>query len=161
MALASLGHVLLVTGGLKGAAEAIGRSFDGARGGRGLVVHILPIGHEVPNFGSIHFAGSSLAHRRELLGRLASVYIVVEGGPGTADEVAIARSEGSCIIPVACLGGVGATVHAQCADAPRGLAKGDWALLSADDATPLQLAQAVARMSSSLLVLSSGTAVGR
>jgi uncharacterized protein (TIGR00725 family) len=151
--LAALGAITLLTGGMGGVGDTVSKSFHEAQAAEGLagqVVHILPFGHQARDFGSTHFAGSTLAHRREVLARLASVYIVVEGGAGTAEEVAIARARGSCIIPVGSSGGVAAKLY-RAQNAPMPNVGEVWAVLGSAEASAPELARAVAEIASRAL----------
>lgn len=143
--LAKLQFLVIVTGGMPGVATAVGNAFcqaHGANAARAAVVHVLPFGHRAPELGSTHFAGHSLPHRREILARLAMVYVMVEGGPGTAEEAAIARSRGARIIPVAALGGEAGTWHAR-NSRPEWAPEQHWQELNASSSHAGKLAQAV------------------
>jgi predicted Rossmann-fold nucleotide-binding protein len=82
--LAALPALVLITGGVEGVGETIGRSFFQARRTarqEPRVYHVLPEGEEAWDYGDTFFAGSDMAQRREVLGRLAKLYVAVEGGP--------------------------------------------------------------------------------
>jgi hypothetical protein len=78
--------------------------------------HLVPLDTSSACAGSVIEAGGSLAERRELLARVASRYIIVEGGPGTAHETGIVLARGARVIPVGISGGVAAKLHATCTD---------------------------------------------
>ena len=75
------------------------------------------------------FAGIDYEERRQVLGRLGQAYLVVEGGPGTAHEVSVARGRGAAVIPVARSGGHAGEVYPRI-ERPPGAGAADWALLS-------------------------------
>ncbi len=106
--LAEVDGLVLLTGGVPGVGEAVGRAFDAARRGRNepsLVYHVLPRGAWPWDYGTTLFAGEDMAERREVLGRLAEVYVVVEGGPGTAHEASVARKRSALVLPMGGGGG--------------------------------------------------------
>ena len=112
--------VVLLSGGMTGVAECTSASFLVTRNRLRLasnLFHIVPLDTSSACVGPVIEAGGSLAERRELLARVASRYIVVEGGPGTAHETEIALARGARVIPVGISGGVAAKLHATCADA--------------------------------------------
>ena len=49
--------------------------------------------------------GTTMIDRREVLARVAPVYICVEGGPGTEYEARVALAQGAILIPVGRFGG--------------------------------------------------------
>jgi len=102
--LAALDGVVLITGGVEGVGEAVGRSFWVARGGGGKgrphIFHILPHGSLRWDYGETLFGGSDMEERREILARLAGIYVAVEGGPGTAHETSIALARSAFVVPV-------------------------------------------------------------
>lgn len=156
--LAGLGNIVLLTGGMSGVGSTVGSAFHEAQRERqlgGEVVHILPVGHAAPKFGTTQFAGSSLSHRREVLARLAFAYIIVEGGPGTAEEAAIATARGSLVIPIGSLGGVAATLFAA-ERSPPAFAADHWPVLGSATALPSEVAQAVAAIVREALSRSNG-----
>jgi len=106
-------HLTLLTGGMPGVAEAVARSFCQAEAREPVPTYQLqPAGFEPGPYGQMLVAGQTLEQRRWLLAQLASVYVVLEGGPGTAQEVKWAIQAGAIVIPVACTGGVAAQLYA-------------------------------------------------
>jgi uncharacterized protein YjbI with pentapeptide repeats/CheY-like chemotaxis protein/predicted Rossmann-fold nucleotide-binding protein len=110
-------QVTLLTGGMPGVAEAVARNFHQfyrgtAIGGSAPIYQLLPTGFEPGAFGKLLVAGQTLEQRRWLLAQLAPVYVVLEGGPGTAQEVKWAIQAGAIVLPVACTGGVAAQLYA-------------------------------------------------
>ncbi|MGD1907059.1 MAG: pentapeptide repeat-containing protein [Leptolyngbyaceae cyanobacterium] len=115
--LAQQSQVTLLTGGMPGVAEAVARNFHQfyrgtAIGGTAPIYQLLPTGFEPGAFGKRLVAGQTLEQRRWLLAQLAPVYVVLEGGPGTAQEVKWAIQAGAIVIPVACTGGFAAQLYA-------------------------------------------------
>src|SRR4051794_297086 len=81
--LAGIPELVLLTGGVEGIGEAVGRSFYQARRDSGQVprvYHVLPEGEEAWDYGETVFAGSDMTERREVLGRLSGVFLMMEGG---------------------------------------------------------------------------------
>jgi predicted Rossmann-fold nucleotide-binding protein len=95
--LATIRSLLLITGGVEGIGEATGRSFYETRrklGNEPRIYHVLPEGEEGWDYGETFFVGADMAERREVLARLADLYVAIEGGPGTVHEVAVASGRG-------------------------------------------------------------------
>ena len=112
--LAGLATVNLITGGVEGVGEAVGRSFDAAAKQQSKsrsVFHVLPVGSDVWDYGATLLVGSNMIERREVLGRLTQTYIAIEGGSGTLYEANVARRNGATILPVARTGGVAASLY--------------------------------------------------
>jgi len=89
--LADVPDLLLVTGGVEGVGETVGRSFFLARtqaGREPRVYHLLPHGEEAWDYGETFFAGRDMAERREVLTRLARVYLAIEGAPAPSTRPA-------------------------------------------------------------------------
>ena len=114
--LAALDGLILLTGGVEGAGETVGRSFYNLRSGsdspRG-VYHLLPHGHRSWDYGETLFAGADMEERREVLGRVAECYVVIEGGPGTAHEASVALGRSLCVIPEGRSGGFAQKLYPQ------------------------------------------------
>lgn len=145
--LAALPGLVLITGGVEGVGEAVGRSFFQTRRAAGLepsVFHVLPAGSEAWDYGATYFAGADMSERREILARLARVYLAVEGGPGTAHEAAVAHARGAVVVPVGRLGGHAAALHAQ-AQRPAAIEEQTWAVLGSLAAGPEAAAGAACR----------------
>jgi len=143
--LAGLDGLVLLTGGVKGVGEAVGRSFWAAcreRESAPHVFHILPRGCWMLDYGETLFAGSDMGERREILGRLAEVYVAIEGGPGTAQEASAALARSVVVIPVGRSGGHSAVLYERI---PRPSFTGDltWRILGIADVSPTQVAGAV------------------
>ncbi len=102
--LAGIGELIAITGGMTGVGETFALSFAGERRRLGLpehLYHLLPRGFGACESGLTLCAGIDYEERREVLGRLGQVYVVVEGGPGTEHELSVARRRGAAVIPVA------------------------------------------------------------
>lgn len=151
--LAALPGLVLITGGVEGVGEAVGRRFFQTRRAAGLepsVFHVLPEGSEVWDYGTTYFAGADMSERREILGRLARVYLAVEGGPGTAHEAKVARARGAVVVPVGHLGGHAAALYAQ-SQRPAVIEEHTWAVLGSLTAGPEATAVAACRAVQSCL----------
>lgn len=141
MRLAQLDRLLLLTGGVSGVGEAVGRSFFAACGGEQRTFHVLPAGCAPWDYGVTLFAGRTMDERREVLGRMASLYLVIEGGPGTAHEHQVASQRGAAIIPIGRTGGHAGTIYPRTTK-PTVVAQADWEALGS--AEPAVIAAAVA-----------------
>jgi hypothetical protein len=136
--LAGIADLITITGGMSGVGETFGRTFAGERRRLGLpeqLYHLLPRGFGTCDSGVTLFAGVDYEERREVLGRLGQVYVVVEGGPGTEHEVRVAQARGVAVIPVGRTGGHSGDVYPSL-DRPPGAASADWELLQ-DRTAPL------------------------
>jgi predicted Rossmann-fold nucleotide-binding protein len=95
--IACINDLVLITGGVGGVGTTIGKSFYRDRQQQGKsavsVFHVLPEGARAPNYGRTFFAGQDMFERREVLGRLGSLYLAIEGGPGTAHEAQVAGTQ--------------------------------------------------------------------
>lgn len=150
--LAGLHDLVLITGGVTGVGETIGRAFVDARRNcpeQPTAYHLLPHGFRPWDYGVMLFVGTNMPERREILARLASVYLVIEGGGGTAHEAQIAQAQGAIIIPVGRTGGCAQDLYRQiqCPD-PR--LQADWQTLNDRTVTIDQVAGAVQRIVASI-----------
>jgi hypothetical protein len=136
---------VLVTGGVSGIGEGVGRSFFEARrkaGGAPDVFHILPNGYASWDYGVTLFGGADMRERREILGRLARLYLAMEGGAGTAHEGKVALGNGASVIPLGRTGGFAGSLYRgmKCPDfAP----EASWQILGSQEANPEQTAEAI------------------
>jgi hypothetical protein len=143
--LAGIPGLVLLTGGVEGIGEAVGRSFFQARrdcGQEPRVYHLLPEGEEAWDYGETLFAGCDMTERREVLGRLAAVFVIVEGGPRAGHEAEIASAHGAAIIPVGRSGGYAAALYDRMS-LPSAADAGTWAVLGSRASTPEETAKAV------------------
>ncbi|MFZ6642434.1 hypothetical protein ACO0LL_22105 [Undibacterium sp. TC4M20W] len=147
-ALASVPGLVLLTGGVSGIGEACGRSFYQRRLQLQMqpqVFHILPQGMPAWDYGQTLHAGKDMQERRAVLARMAPVYIVIEGGPATADEVQIALSNGALVIPIARSGACARDAYVQISK-PAIVLADLWAMLGDDAANVEQTVAAVMGM---------------
>lgn len=142
--LATIPGLVLITGGVEGIGEAVGRSFFRAcsKAGRNpQVFHVLPEGEKIWDYGQTHFAGSHMGERREILARLAQVYLEVEGGPGTAHESRVALARGATVLPVGRSGGHARELYRQI-ECPSVVDAQTWNVLGSSESTPEAAAMA-------------------
>jgi hypothetical protein len=140
--LAQLNPLLLLTGGVSGVGEAVGRSFFAACArGEQRTFHVLPAGCTPWDYGVTLFAGRNMQERREVLGRMAPIYLVIEGGPGTAHEHEVASQRGATIIPIGRTEGYAGAIYPS-TPKPTNAAQSDWDALGS--AEPAEIAAAVA-----------------
>ncbi|CAK9108919.1 Hypothetical protein SCF082_LOCUS50638 [Durusdinium trenchii] len=144
-------EVVLLTGANAIVHEVIARSFWQALDGEAQVFHLAPRNYKCPfDFGKVLEAGADNLERRKILAQSAQVGISVEGGPGTAEEIAHARAAGIAVLPVARTGGASSTAHAS-GPKPAHVEDAQWKLL-ADSSAPLEeTANAVVEMVASML----------
>jgi hypothetical protein len=143
--LAWIPGLVLLTGGVEGIGEAVGRSIFRARresGQEPCVYHVLPEGEEAWDYGETVFAGSDMTERREVLGRLSRVFVMVEGGPRAEHETDVAAAHGAVVIPVGRSGGYAATLYGRMSHPPA-IDAGTWTVLGSGESTPEETARAV------------------
>src|SRR5262245_4608206 len=78
--LATIPDLVLITGGVEGVGETVGRAFFGASrpaGAEARVYHVLPHGEDAWDYGETIFAGDDMSQRREILGRLSGLYLAI------------------------------------------------------------------------------------
>ncbi|NET28189.1 response regulator [Okeania sp. SIO1I7] len=106
--LATLENLALLTGGVMGVPEAVSLSFwreCQQQNKFAPVYHIQPAGFELWEYGVNLYGGKTLSERREILAQMASIYILIEGGPGAKQEAETAMAAGAVVIPVGVTGG--------------------------------------------------------
>lgn len=153
--LAGVPDLLLLTGGVEGVGETVGRSFFQARiaaWAEPRVYHVLPHGEEAWDYGETLFAGRDMAERREVLARLARVYLATEGGPGTVHEARVARTRRAAVLPVGRSGGHAAELYGEMTR-PAVVDAAVWELLGNPAASPETVAAAAFAAVRSLLQL--------
>jgi len=91
-----------------------------------------------------------MIERREVLGRVAKLFLAIEGGPGTEYEAKVALSNGATVIPVGRSGGYSGDRYGTMT-VPRGLCARDWSILGADGVDLDELAEAVKTIVSAIL----------
>jgi hypothetical protein len=151
--LAGIPELVLLTGGVEGIGEAVGRSFFQMRrtaGQQPHVYHVLPEGELAWDYGQTLFAGSNMTERREILGRLSRLYLILEGGPRTGHEAEVASAMGAVVIPVGRSGGYAATLYSKMSR-PFVIDTGTWSLLGCNESSPDETAMAVLRAVQSCL----------
>jgi hypothetical protein len=151
--LAGISELVLLTGGVEGIGEAVGRSFFQmcrATGQQAHVYHVLPEGEPAWDYGQTLFAGSDMTERREILGRLSGLYLMLEGGPRAGHEAEVASAMGAVVIPVGRSGGYAATFYSLMSR-PFAIDSGTWALLGREETSPEETAMAVLRAVQSCL----------
>ena len=152
-ALAEKSEVVLLTGGVSGVGQAFGTAFFEARERLGLepkVFHLLPAGMDPCGYGVTYAAGSSMAERRVLLASLASIYVVIEGGPGTVHESEVALARGASLVPIAVTGGHALDLYASL-PRPEVVTEADWIALGQEHLGPEAIAAAALRVITALL----------
>jgi hypothetical protein len=145
--LASVPGLTLLTGGVEGIGEAVGGSFFQARRDAGQeprVCHVLPEGEPAWDYGQTLFAGADMTERREVLGRLPALFVMVEGGPRAGHEAEVASAHGAVVIPLGRSGGHAASLYGR-VSRPPAIDADTWATLGAGDATAEEAANAVFR----------------
>lgn len=151
--LAGVPDLTLLTGGVEGIGEAVGRSFFQARlraGQEPRVYHVLPEGEPAWDYGETLFAGSDMTERREILGRLSALFVMVEGGPRAGHEAEVAAAHGAVVIPVGRSGGYSATLYGR-VSRPPAIDADTWAALGGSEATAEETANAVWRAAQACL----------
>ena len=146
--LAAVAELVAVTGGRRGVGLTFGRAFAAARRAAGYpenLFHLLPHGMGPCATGVTVGAGSGAIERREVLGRVGHVYLVIEGGPGTEYEAAVATGCGVPVIPVGRTGGHAGELHRRSV-CPPGFPRADWDLLADPGAPREQVVAAVGRL---------------
>jgi len=145
--LAGISGLVLLTGGVEGIGEGVGRSFFLARrdsGQQPCVYHVLPEGEEAWDYGETLLAGSDMTERREILGRLSRLFLMVEGGPRAGHEAEVASAHGAIVIPVGRSGGYAAALYDRI-DRPPSIDAETWAVLGSRESTPEETARAALR----------------
>jgi hypothetical protein len=146
--LAGIPGLVLLTGGVEGIGEAVGRSFFQARRDSGqepCVYHVLPEGEPAWDYGETFFAGADMTERREILGRLSRLFVMVEGGPRAGHEAEVASAHAAVVIPVGRSGGYAAELYGR-TSRPEAIDADTWAVLGASESTPAETARAVLRV---------------
>jgi hypothetical protein len=146
--LAAVAELVAVTGGRRGVGLTFGRAFAVARRAAGFpenLFHLLPHGTGRCENGVTVGAGRSAIERREVLGRVGHACLVIEGGPGTQYEAAVATGCGVPVIPLGRTGGHAGELH-QRSVCPPEFPKADWALLADPGAAQEQVSAAVGRL---------------
>jgi hypothetical protein len=158
--LAAIKDLVLITGGMTGIGEGVGRSFFETRMKEACdpdVFHVLPHGCSCWDYGVTLFAGSNMAERREVLGRLSRLYLAIEGGPGSVHEGKVALRNGAVVIPVGRSGGYAGELY-PAVRCPAFASEEDWQVLGSSDATPERITEAVYEIVAAFLDLQNARA---
>ena len=151
--LAGVCPLAVITGGRPGVGETIARSFfrsccDNKRDPH--VYHLLPVGSLPRDQGTTLYCGENVIERREVLARVAGLYLSIEGGPGTRYEAEAALANGAIIIPVGRFGGYSKDLYGKM-PIPHGVIRQHWNALGKNDIPPDELAGIVTMLVSTLL----------
>lgn len=151
--LAAIEPLVALTGGMNGVGQTFAEAYETARRAAGLPVnlyHLLPRGVELQKSGTTLAAGEDFHERREILGLAAQIYLVIEGGPGTEHEAAVATGRDAAVIPVGRSGGAAGEMYPLLKALPEA-AEEDWLLLADRNALYTDTAAAVGRIVRGLL----------
>lgn len=146
--LARVEGLVALTGGMDGVGLTFGRAFGDTRRAASQpehLFHLLPRGFGPCDSGVTLGAGIDYHERREVLGRVGHAYLVIEGGPGTEHEAAVATGRGVPVIPLCRTGGYAGELHPR-SSCPPALPKADWDLLADTRAPHAQIVAAVGRL---------------
>jgi predicted Rossmann-fold nucleotide-binding protein len=146
--LGALANIVLITGGVPGVGEAVGRAFHrycNYHCRNSSIYHILPHGCKSWDYGQTLFAGDDMSERREVLGRISGFYLSVEGGPGTYHEISVALSRSAVVVPVARFGGCSGELY-ETLIKPTFITEDAWRILGDTSATPDAIGAAVVTM---------------
>ena len=153
--LADFSPLVVITGGVAGVGETVGLAYQAAciQAGRpSHLYHVLPDGPLSAGSGTTLHAGRGMLERRQVLARLAPVYVAVEGGDGTADEIRIACRQPAAVVAVAATGGAAKSAW-PALPRPGGVVPEDWQRLADDRLAPADLAATVVRIVAAVLGL--------
>ncbi len=151
--LAGLSDIVILTGGVEGIGETVGRRFSVASarlGHSAKIFHVLPRGEATWDYGETLFAGDDMEQRREILGRLANIYIVIEGGPGTVHEARVARARCAPVIPIGRSGGFAGGLYSEL-ERPEFASENAWVRLGATATPPKDAARATFEIAAGFL----------
>ena len=138
----------LLTGGVSGVPEAVARSFwytwEQHRQ-TAPIFHIQPRGFETWDFGTNLIGGSTLMERRAVLASMASVYLLIEGGPGAEQEARIAQERGAIVIPLGQSGGFAKKLYREMS-CPLDLPEDLWQVLGDSTVSPVKVGETLATL---------------
>ena len=138
--LAKIDDLVMLTGGVSGIPEAVSRSFSTNR-----VFHVQPHGFQPWDYGHNLYGGVSYEERREVLARMAGVYLLIEGGPGSEHEARRALQMGAVIIPVGRTGGFAEKLYTEM-DCPDYIPVELWEKLGRREENPEEIGIAIAQI---------------
>ena len=138
-------QLCILTGANAVVQEHISRAFQKEAKTAARIFHLSPEKHKCDwDFGRCLEAGRDASERRYILATLADICISVEGGPGTADELKIARENGKIVIPLGRSGGASCGMFdAPAISRPSFVEEETWSLLQNKDASVKDSARAV------------------
>jgi hypothetical protein len=145
VAMARMASLVAVTGGMNGVQAEFSLAYAAVCGGQQSaerLFHLLPLGMEAVKAGRTVTAGADFFERREILGRVGDVCLVIEGGPGTEHESRVAMSCGIPVIPVGRTGGHARKLYSGL-PCPAAVSTATWALLNDRGATHDEVTVAV------------------
>mmetsp|Transcript_118874 Transcript_118874/g.343816 ORF Transcript_118874/g.343816 Transcript_118874/m.343816 type:complete len:585 (-) Transcript_118874:117-1871(-) len=139
-------RAVFITGGLSGASATFAQHF----GSGAPMFHLMPWGERS---GFQHGVDRQMCkdqpQKREVVGRLADIYISIEGGPGVGEEILLAHRGGARVVPLARTGGASSgmfTFPQEALRVPPHIPEDLWALLSDEGADIQQSAEAAAQI---------------
>ncbi|MFC1743165.1 hypothetical protein ACFL35_04160 [Candidatus Riflebacteria bacterium] len=151
--LAEIPGLFIITGGVSGVGETIGRAFFSKKvldTEETSIFHILPEGCGKVDYGTTFFAGANMYERREILGRMTNIYLVIEGGPGTAHEARVAIAQNATLIPVAASGDA-ALENYKMLKCPAGISMTDWRILADMQANIEKISESISEIMVALI----------
>lgn len=84
-----------------------------------------------------------MSDRRSILARMATLYLLIEGGPGAEQETHLAIANGGRIIPVGSTGGFAQKLY-QSVRCPPNIDPKIWNLLGSEETSAAEVAGAIA-----------------
>ena len=138
--LAKIDNLVMLTGGVSGIPEAVSRSFSTDR-----VFHVQPLGCLPWDYGHNLYGGVGYGERREILARMARVYLLLEGGSGSEHEARRALEMGAVVIPVGRTGGFSEKLYAEI-DRPDYIPVELWENLGRREDNPEEVGIAIAQI---------------
>ncbi|MEM7715681.1 MAG: macro domain-containing protein, partial [Cyanobacteria bacterium P01_A01_bin.68] len=138
--LAKIDDLVMLTGGVSGIPEAVSRSFSTNR-----VFHVQPQGFQPWDYGHNLYGGVGYEERREILARMARVYLLLEGGPGSEHEARRALEMGAVVIPVGRTGGFAEKLYTEM-DCPDYIPLELWEKLARRAENPEEVGIAIAQI---------------
>jgi predicted Rossmann-fold nucleotide-binding protein len=159
--LRALPDVVLLTGGMKGVGQTVGKAFYDQQAEGAQLIHVLPTNCKEadPVEGDTFHLGANFPERQLILGMSSKINCLIGGGPGSMREANATLYSGNILLPVACAGGVGGGLTFDLPDAwecsfdfalarSRALDDGfispdDWARLNDPKSSPEDTAQII------------------
>jgi hypothetical protein len=103
-------RVALITGGMSGVGQTIGRAFFEQQPEGAQLLHVLPVkcGVADPKEGDTFRLGPNFPERQLILGMSAKINCMIGGGPGTIREANATLASGGIVLPIGCTAGAAA-----------------------------------------------------